>query len=367
VFGYRHLRSLSPERLWRDKNPAALSYRELRPSGRSILPLPRNVPARDRLRRECPPRTQLAFHDVPELPHDTDFVATLRNCTVVRHVDEGKNEWYAVVSPGDVNLRFPGVGFGAAHRAAWASRADSRRIARGVWVLQQWYPNHFHWLTDNLTRVVTARQWCPGEPLLLPDRSVFTPVMRDSLSVLGMSDGEFLNSHEACWRVDELTLVHVDPFRADVFETMRRAFTRSDRRPYRRLYFSRRRAGWRRVTNEADVERTLENYGFETVFLEDLDFAGQVSLMAEAAAIASPHGAGLSNVIFAPASAGVLEFMDTRRPEPIYYALSATLGHNYYVLDADPVGGRPGGYCDLHVPLEPLQRTVEQLLRDLES
>lgn len=66
-----------------------------------------------------------------------------------------------------------------------------------------------------------------------------------------------------------------------------------------KIFISRRKALGRRITNENEVMEALNTLGFATYILEEMSYIEQVKLFAQAQVIISPHGAGLTNLIFA--------------------------------------------------------------------
>jgi hypothetical protein len=84
------------------------------------------------------------------------------------------------------------------------------------------------------------------------------------------------------------------------------------RPPTRRLFVGRRDARRRRLANEDQCAAHAARYGFETVSMDGRSVAEQARLFAEAAFIIAPHGAALTNVLFATAQASVLELLPPR-------------------------------------------------------
>jgi capsular polysaccharide biosynthesis protein len=102
-----------------------------------------------------------------------------------------------------------------------------------------------------------------------------------------------------------------------------------------RLYITRRLSGRRHIVNESELEPLLKSHGFEIVETENLTFQQQVALFAEAEVVAGPHGAGLSNLAFAPSNCRVLEFFAPTCLRWMYYYLAAARGQKYWYLVAD--------------------------------
>lgn len=72
------------------------------------------------------------------------------------------------------------------------------------------------------------------------------------------------------------------------------------------MFLSRKRSTWRLLTNEQDVIDALKPLGFETVFMEELDFSAQVQAFAEAEFIVAPNGSALNSLMFASPKVGAL-------------------------------------------------------------
>lgn len=97
----------------------------------------------------------------------------------------------------------------------------------------------------------------------------------------------------------------------------------------RRIYISRSDAKNRRVANENEILPELELRGFEVVTLTELSAFDQVRLFAHASIVVAPHGAGLTNIAFAPRKAKVMEIFSPLYGTKAYWVLCAALGHRY--------------------------------------
>jgi hypothetical protein len=103
----------------------------------------------------------------------------------------------------------------------------------------------------------------------------------------------------------------------------------SPRPPHRRLYINRSDARKRSIRNEAEIWPSFERRGFESIAAGKLSFREQVALFSEAEMIAGPHGAGFSNLLFAPQAAKVLEISNVERVKSVYFLLAKALGQRY--------------------------------------
>lgn len=100
----------------------------------------------------------------------------------------------------------------------------------------------------------------------------------------------------------------------------------------RRIYISRAKAKLRQVVNEKEVMEFLSQYGFESVVLESLPVVKQASLMSEAEAVISPHGAGLTNAIFCSPGTKLIEIFSPIYVVKTYWIISDRCQLDYYYM-----------------------------------
>jgi hypothetical protein len=100
-------------------------------------------------------------------------------------------------------------------------------------------------------------------------------------------------------------------------------------RPTQRLYVTRADTKKRRVTNEGEVLAMLAERGFASVAPGRLPLKEQAALFAQAEAIAGAHGAGLTNILFAPHAARVVEIFPADKVKNTYFLLAKSLGQSY--------------------------------------
>jgi capsular polysaccharide biosynthesis protein len=104
----------------------------------------------------------------------------------------------------------------------------------------------------------------------------------------------------------------------------------------RKIYVSRRHAQGRKIVNEDELLPMLAEHGYDVVFAERLSFREQVDLFASATRVIAPHGAGMSNIVFAPRGAKVLELCSPLHNNACFSTLAASCGqeHHYVYLQA---------------------------------
>lgn len=214
-----------------------------------------------------------------------------------------------------------------------AFKSEVVGLAHGPWAVN----NYYHWMVDTLPRLLLLQRFEPGCRLLLPEPS--PDYVRQTAAIFGFNRvlpvplGTVAN-------VPQLVMPDYPAqsgFQDAVLslaarDTVLRAFG-LELLGGRRIYVSRSRQLRRRLINEADIEPLLRQYGFETVYFEDMNFEEQVRLMAQTSVLVGMHGANLTNMMFMPLQATVVEITMGTRPilfNPCYYYLADSMQLVYY-------------------------------------
>jgi capsular polysaccharide biosynthesis protein len=95
----------------------------------------------------------------------------------------------------------------------------------------------------------------------------------------------------------------------------------------RKLYVSRTKSR-RSLPNERILEVFLETQGYEIIYSEEHSFPDQVRLFSEATSIIAPHGAGLTNALWAD-KARILEIDSSNRINRCFEWQSKVCNHEY--------------------------------------
>jgi capsular polysaccharide biosynthesis protein len=216
----------------------------------------------------------------------------------------------------------------------------SRKVERDVlWIIDDWSTGYFHWLTDALTRLYVMRDRLDDFVLLLPWDYEARDFAQSSLRPFNVKAVEFIGQNEVlrCHRLFMPT--HTAPsgqYNEEIIRGVRDLLLQAYGDPgYTgeggRIYISRGRARKRRILNEDEVSNVLAEFGFQTIYAEDLSFAQQVEISSQARYLVSNHGAGMTNMLFMPEGSNVLELR--HREDCInncYFTLSSALNLNYF-------------------------------------
>ena len=123
----------------------------------------------------------------------------------------------------------------------------------------------------------------------------------------------------------------------------------------------------RRVLNEDELQPVLERNGFATIVLEDLSVAEQIAAFRAAEIIVSPHGAGLTNLIFSRPGIRILEVFPQNGLHPSAFMRMATLlsiDYGYLCADAvaTPLSEQTPVNADIICPVAQFEKAVSAIL-----
>jgi hypothetical protein len=235
--------------------------------------------------------------------------------------------------------------------------------------------NYYHWLIDSLPRLHLLKEaglWDSIDYFLVYDRS--RAFVADSLTALGVRPEQIIDVRTHGHLVADQLLVtsavrgagtHTPQWACTFLRQELRAAAASQKfGPC--VYLSRRDAPGRRVLNEAAVEDFLRPLGFETHTLSDYSLAQQIALFAGAQVVVAPTGAGLANLVFAPAGTPVIELFPRHFTVVEYPELCYRLGLNHQFMVAEAANGelhsrRAGWREDLTVDLAGLGQLLTRL------
>jgi hypothetical protein len=334
-------------------------YEVLTPAWHEENPLPLGVESADALDPDAG-WWGYSMADVPDRLSGETALLTLPHARLV--CDRGANGdfWAGLL---DADGRAPTVReLTFKPRLAAAARTREKRAGSGVWIAERVYHNHSHWLTAHLPKLALLKRLGRLGELVMPERT--NAVIEASMRLAGVEPGEVRRVRaEGVLRFDELTLLVTDRFRRDLLrEGAALVRARADGEAARRVYVSRERARARRLVNEEEVWPLFERAGFERLSFEGMSLDEQRGALADVCVLAGPHGAGLTNQLFCPPGATVIEIADPGYPNPNFYALACALGHRYARVEAETVGEGHRLYRDLRADPSRVAEALERFV-----
>jgi capsular polysaccharide biosynthesis protein len=236
-----------------------------------------------------------------------------------------------------------------------------------------WSGNYGHWLSDEVPRLLAALPHLPPDTRFI----VSDPCQEykiDTLLALGISRDRLLpvKCHfeihcEKLWFATHLGHSEWASTSPEIFRKMRdallQAYGNSEGATPERIFVSRSGTQQRRLANEAELLPTIKKFGFTIVHPEKLSLPQQIRTFSRAKVVAGAYGAGMTNILFSPASALMMELQDALyAPRMWYWKLAAMLGHEYTTLVGFATASRYDVDTDFNIQPESLGQFFENNL-----
>jgi capsular polysaccharide biosynthesis protein len=235
--------------------------------------------------------------------------------------------------------------------------------------------NYFHWMFDVLPRLELLRQSGFEFDKILINRGKYyrkeyCQYQDESLQLLGIPKDQLIESDsETHLLAKELIVSSPTSYTAyvskSICEFLRKEFLEKGKIPkgsgYERIFISREDASHRPLLNENEVYGVLETYGFKKVQLSTLSFIEKIQLFQSAKVIVSPHGAGLTNIVFCNPAAMVIELFSPTYVVPCFYIISQHLDLSYYGVIGEAVSieeSRSNHSDPIFIDIEKLKRKL---------
>lgn len=247
------------------------------------------------------------------------------------------------------------------------SYQEGQSIGSAVSLVGPFVRNYFHWFVDYLPRLsgVEAYERATDEkPIIIYPKDAPSWLF-GSLSLL-VEEDRLMEWNENKRRVESLVVPSVRRITSgssnqilstDALEWVRNEIVnriQQDSEGPDRLYISRNDAKERRVQNENAVVDLLTEYDFQPFTLSELSFQEQVKLFYDTDCIVSPHGSGLTNMLWTENSK-IIELFGDLVPQ-MYFTMANQLGHEYAAVFGEQTGP------DIRIDLPELRDTVECVL-----
>ena len=216
---------------------------------------------------------------------------------------------------------------------------DKRMSGKNVAVLTtDGSDTYYHWIFDILPRIY-----------LLQQAGTFDEI---DMFVLPELKYEFQKSSLAYFKIPQIKIVQISEYESILAENLivpslpselgtvnkwalnfiRNSFLDLSKsiKPFRHIYISRKNSTSRKLLNENEIAEFLSGLGFDIIESENMPFEKQVILFSEAAVVISPHGSGLSNVVFCKKNTKVIDLFYGDFLVPCFWVIASQLELEYY-------------------------------------
>jgi hypothetical protein len=214
--------------------------------------------------------------------------------------------------------------------------------------------NYYHWLVEGLLplHLLRMEQGVADQAVLpahLPREGGFDHI--GLLRLIGQEDLAIRQIAAPYVHLDKVVHLEqgdIDRFPAFVLRDFQdKVAKRFPTQVGHRIFIQRR--ALRSVENQAALDAVLTPLGFKSYRLEEMAAEAQIRLFAGASMVVSPHGAGLSNLVFAPPGCKVIELMPDCEMRPFFWLIGAKLRHVYGMLPCPSHDGRFNGRLSVDI------------------
>jgi capsular polysaccharide biosynthesis protein len=222
--------------------------------------------------------------------------------------------------------------------------------------------NYYHWVIESLPRwkILQAAKYLDYDFVLLQSQA--TRFEDEFLDRLGVPPARRFRCSKNFTHQFERLVVPAMPFPGIeiapwVCAWVRSLFPAKNSGP-EKIFISRRGAQRRRLINEAALEKQLQALGFVSLQLEQLPIAEQAGLFGSAKCVVAAHGAGLTNLIFTPANALLVELFHPENKSRIFANLAAACGHRYLRLEGCAANQPSGRHLEYTIDVAAVVQTI---------
>jgi hypothetical protein len=205
--------------------------------------------------------------------------------------------------------------------------------------------NYYHWITDSLFKLECLTHLEERPHILINDNP--TQFQLDSLNALGIERDRVIRWTHQRAIVKNLYVAGsrktrigndfiVSPQAINWIKS--KLIEKPSPLSFDRVYISRSDASLRQVLNEKELIPMLRSLDFEIITMSEFSFIEQVAIFQNAKVIVTPHGAGLSNIIFSKKTT-VVELIGNNfsgdYDYSMFFLLAKAAGQRYFYLSCD--------------------------------
>lgn len=270
-----------------------------------------------------------------------------------------------------------------------SENVTTQQIFSGIHLLKEHEANYFHWIVEVLPRLFLCEKLALDHqiPILVSD-DLHTNLY-DLLERVREPRRAILKLEKSSWyRIQNLTypsdlsrildvydrppstdttyipVALLSEMASSIKKTARATMTAQKKR-----IFLKRSSTLRRLLNEADIEKMLVDYDFETINLNEMSIEDQICLFLQVDVVVGPSGAGMTNMIWCepPTKFLILHSDHPFKKYPYWDALGRVSDSQIYYFSgprAFNVTGHYEAHDDYSVDLQALRHRLEALLNE---
>lgn len=241
------------------------------------------------------------------------------------------------------------------------------------------HTSYYHWMIESLPRLYLIEK-----SSFKPDKYIvcnITAFQKQALEMLGISEDRIIETeNNKLIQADEVIVSDLINNFEEIYYRDAKYYSKKyfpswicdfykekfvsqvEKTAPQKIYISRKNS-YRKVINEEDIIKFLEPKGFKVYYLENMTLKEQVQLFANADIIITPHGAGLTNLIFSPISTKVIEFYSPTYTDVSQRMIAETLNLQYRYILGEPIENNSLApqFEGIYLDINKLEKTLEDI------
>ncbi len=212
-------------------------------------------------------------------------------------------------------------------------KIEKIKITVGVLTGNDTDKNYHHWLITLISKYsILKKSWIKIDKYIVDTNASFH---KEWLKALGLSEDQIISADfQKNYQFDNIVCTsdstiygNIQPWVKDLlWETF---IIPANKTPANTKIYIKRISN-RKIANEQEFEDYISAQGFEIHSMEGLTIKKQAELFHQASIIISPHGAGLTNIVFCRPGTKIIEIFHSQTIFGHYYLMAGSLGMDYY-------------------------------------
>jgi len=242
----------------------------------------------------------------------------------------------------------------------------------------EWSKNYCHFLWEALSKLVDLKKEVPNATLILPKSYLKIDFVMKSLAAFGFNKDNIKTiPKRSHLRVKNLAFIpciniatpgYYDYLKFNEVASILVSYYQESLKTNfgERIYISRNRPDKdvpRKITNETELVAILAKYGFKTVYMEKFSFLEQISISSYAKFIIAPHGAGITNAMFAKKNCHLLELVNTKWGKTCFAEMCERANIAYNRIDCEQSDDNSIHLGNINVDVLEMEKKLIKILR----
>jgi capsular polysaccharide biosynthesis protein len=194
-------------------------------------------------------------------------------------------------------------------------------------------------MCDSLPRLMAIKKTRGEKKFKIIVPSETPSYVKDSIVKLGFipyffNDNEYLKILNL-YHINYLSISgYAHPIINELVVELKKKIVKVEKQKY---YLSRNNTIKRSISNEEELINELKKFGFKIIHTENKTLEEQIQIFSECEILVSPHGAGMTNMLFMPKGSKIIEIghSNLERQTLCYWHLASQLKHDYSYIPVD--------------------------------